>query len=186
MLSNLTGERDWGNAVRITIKVIGLQQARKAIDRAKALAEDTEPLAFAALNGTADLFEKNFRAEGALVGGWASLAERTIADRESKGFGGEHPILVRYGDLRQVTATSLKAVQHSGTVTMTDSDGKSIGVQIKGRRGTLNVTAFGDKALNQEPDDDRPARPYWWVDNRVQQAARKAVVERLSDELGKL
>ena len=168
------------------MKVIGLAQAMKAIERAKNIAEDTEPLAFAALNSAGKMFEANFMSEGGMVGGWAALEERTIAERTAQGFGGEHPILVRYGDLRQVTARSLRAVQHSGTVTMTDPNGKSIGVQIKGRKGTLNVTAFGDKAVNQEPGDNRAARPYWWVDNRIQQEARKAVVERLADELGKL
>lgn len=168
------------------MKVTGLPQARKAMDRAIAITEDTGPLAFAALNAAGGLFEANFMTEGGSVGGWADLADRTVQDRESKGFGGAHPILVRYGDLRQVTATSLKAVQHSGTVTRADADGKTIGVTIKERRGVLNVSAFGDKAVNQEPGDNRPARPYWWVDSHVQKAARKAVVERLADELGKL
>lgn len=173
--------------MEIRIKVNGMMAAMKAVQRATDVATNTQPLAFAALNGAAELFEANFDTEGGSVGGWADLAERTVSDRISKGFGGEHPILIRYGDLRQVTATSLKALQHSGTVERSDSDGKTIGVKVSGRNGVLNVTAFGDKSVNQEPGQDgRPARPYWWVDSHVTQAARKAVIEEMRKKLSRL
>lgn len=172
--------------MQIRMQVRGLEAARRLVKQATDIATDNGPLSFAALNGAAELFEKNFDTEGGSVGGWADLADRTIAERESKGFGGAHPILVRYGDLREVTATSLRALQHSGTVQRADSDGKTIGVTVTGKRGVLNVTAFGDKAVNQEPGDDRPARPYWWVDSHVENAARKAVVEHIEKKLRRL
>lgn len=169
--------------LRIDVRVKGLPQARQAMQRVKEIVEDTEPFTFAALNKAAKHFDKNFLSEGGEVGGWASLADATVRERERKGFGGEHPILVRYGDLRRVTATSLMTARGSGTFAATDADGKTIQVNLKTNRGVLNVSALGDKAINQVPDDDRPARPYWFVNRAVQESARGGVVDRLVKEI---
>lgn len=51
-------------------------------------------------------FADNFATEGGGFGGWSSwapLAASTVADRERHGYGGEHPILVRTGELMAST-----------------------------------------------------------------------------------
>jgi len=171
----------------ISVSVKGMPQALDHIRRVRKAIEDSkDDLAFAALNRAAELFEQNFMSEGGAVGGWADLADSTVREREALGFGGEHPILVRYGDLRNITTTSLKAAGRSGTFSATDNGGKTITVTLKANRGVLNVSALGEKAINQEAGDDRPARPYWFVDGNVQQAAREGVVRKLAADIGRL
>jgi hypothetical protein len=45
-------------------------------------------------------FQRNFSAEGSRRGKWRALAPSTVIDRQRRGYGGQHPILVRTGDLR--------------------------------------------------------------------------------------
>lgn len=45
--------------------------------------------------------ETQFTTEGGLSGGWTPLADSTVAGRLRAGFGGEHPILQRTGELRR-------------------------------------------------------------------------------------
>ena len=45
-------------------------------------------------------FQRNFSGEGSRRGKWRALAPSTVIDRQRKGFAGQHPILVRTGDLR--------------------------------------------------------------------------------------
>lgn len=62
-----------------------------------------------ALEQVGELLQQDWRQQFADEGGylgakvgpsWALLRPATVADRERRGFGGEHPMLVRYGDLR--------------------------------------------------------------------------------------
>lgn len=170
---------------QITMTATGFPQAyAKIMGIQDALKNKTDEVAFAATRGAASVWDDNFRSEGGSVGGWADLAERTILERIGKGFGGEHPILIRYGDLQQVTTTSLMAVRGSATFSRTDGDGKRATVQVTSRGGTVNVMADGEKALNQNPTKYAPARPYWFVNSQVQQAARDAAVQQVVDIIG--
>jgi len=60
----------------------------------------TAPLQDASKFLLADV-EQNFVSEGGLVGGWQPLAHSTALGRAREGFGAEHPILQRTGDLRR-------------------------------------------------------------------------------------
>jgi hypothetical protein len=171
--------------VRMTVS--GLPQALKAIATIEdSVGNKKDDYSYAALRGAATVFDKNFATEGGEVGGWADLAEQTVRERERKGFGGAHPILIRYGHLREVTATSLMDADGSRTFTKMDNDGNSINVSLKSRNGVLNVSAGGEKAVNQFAGDNRPARPYWFVNGHVQAEARKHVVEQLTKMIGGL
>ena len=45
-------------------------------------------------------FQRNFSGEGSRRGKWRPLALSTVIDRQRRGFAGQHPILVREGNLR--------------------------------------------------------------------------------------
>jgi len=170
---------------QIVMIATGLSQAFAKINAIQnALQNKQDEIAFAATRGAASVWDDNFRSEGGSVGGWADLAERTVLEREGMGLPGEHPILIRYGDLQQVTTTSLMAVSGSATFSRTNSDGKRATVQVTSRGGTVNVMASGEKALNQNPTKYAPARPYWFVNSQVQQAARDAAIEKVVDIVG--
>jgi len=172
----------------LTISVRGLPAARQFIQKVVDKVEEKDASAFAALNAIGGEFEKNFKSEGGEVGGWAQLAERTVSDRESKGVTGEHPILVRYGDLRRVTVESLISARRSGTFTATDPDGKTINVSLKSRDGSMNVVASGHKAINQTgfAATNLPERPFWYVNRDVGNAARSGVIDHLVKEFRSL
>lgn len=55
-----------------------------------------------------DSFRDNFTSEGGGFGGWSSwapLADSTVAERARLGYGGEHPILQRTGQLMESLTT---------------------------------------------------------------------------------
>jgi hypothetical protein len=145
-------------------------------------------ISLAAVNAAGTIFEQNFDAEGKGfgLGGWDDLADSTVRERESKGFGGAHPILIRYGDLRMFTATALRVAGGSGIFGTTDADGKTINVSLNvGQRGAI-VIASGEKALNQNPTKYAPARPYWFTTKTVMYAVRRRAVDVLATNIERL
>ena len=168
---------------KITTTVTGMQAAlahiRKVEDYINGAGKD---VATAGFNAAGTIFEKNFDAEGRGfgLGGWDDLAESTIAERERKGFSGEHPILVRYGELRAITATSLRTAGGSGTFGSTDPDGKTIRVELNIGDNGGYATASGMKAWNQVPTRNAPARPFWFTTKTVTRAIRTRAVDTLA------
>lgn len=142
----------------------------------------------AAFNAAGSIFEKNFDSEGVGfgVGGWADLADSTVKKREALGFSGSHPILVRYNDLRTITATSLRIAGGSGTFSATDPQGRRIEVSLNISEGNSWAVASGEKALNQNQTKYAPARPFWFTTKTVQFAVRRRAVETLADKIEKL
>ncbi len=171
--------------MQVVMKMTGLREALALFEGGVAdhIKSHTDDYALAGLHGAATIFDRNFRTEGGEVGGWADLAQRTVAEREERGFGGEHPILIRYGGLQDAVTTSLMAARGSGTFGGTDPDGSNVTVQLRVHGGTANVTALGEKASNQVPGPGRPARPYWFLNHNVEQSARDAVVDKLKDDM---
>lgn len=148
--------------------------------------EAGEKITKAAFNAAGDVFDRNFETEGRAggLGGWAALAERTQQEREALGFDANHPILFRYGDLRAVTAISLRDANGSDTFRSTDAQGKTINVTLTiGRRGG-KATATGDKAWNQIPAPT--ARPFWFTTQPVTRAVRKSAGALMNDEIERL
>lgn len=174
--------------VTITMKVTGMTEALMQVGKIEAYLESDrgrEDIAFAGLRGAAVLFDRNFATEGGEVGGWADLSDRTIEERMYLGFGAG-PILIRHGDLRELTATSLMTASGAGTFTKTDSQGKSIQVQLKAERGAANVVATGEKSWNQVRTATAPARPYWFINSGVEAAIRKMAVEEIVERIERL
>jgi hypothetical protein len=170
------------------MKVTGLAEALRQIEQIKDYVKSDDgrsEMAVAGLRGAASVFDRNFRSEGGLIGGWASLSEETIRERVRLGFP-EGPILVRHGDLRQLTTTSLMSVNGSGTFSKTDSQGKTITVTLVAKQGSAIVTAGGEKAYNQVRTGRVPARPYWFVNSDVMTALRASSIEQLASVIGRI
>lgn len=175
---------------RITVTTQGFKQAYAHLDKVIDYVKQDSPkdITVAAFNAAGTIFEQNFDAEGRGfgLGGWDDLADSTVAERERKGFGGEHPILVRYGDLRVITATSLRTAGGSGTFSSTDSDGKTIRVELNIGNDGGYAQASGMKAWNQVPHGTAPARPFWFTTTTVKRAIRKRAVATLADNIERL
>lgn len=162
-------------------QVHGLAEALRQVDELTSTIESDKgrsEVAVAGLRGAASLFDRNFASEGGLIGGWADLSDRTIEERLSLGFD-EGPILFRYGDLREMTATSLMTAGGSGTFTKTDGQGKTITVTLTAKRGSAIVVAGGEKAYNQVRTRSAPARPYWFVNSGVMHALKSSSIDQL-------
>lgn len=176
--------------IKMTLKVTGFDKALAHIKKVYDYMDDHagEDSTKAGFNAAGTVFEKNFIAEGTGfgLGGWADLAESTVRKREAAGFGGEHPILFRYGDLRVITATSLRVADGSGTFAATDPEGKTIMVELNMGKDGGYARATGDKAWNQVQTATAPARPFWFTTRTVEIAVRKRVVETLADNIGRL
>lgn len=172
---------------RITVTTTGVKTALRQLDAIMDYMRDEAPkdLAVAGFNAAGTIFEKNFDAEGRGfgLGGWDDLAESTVKERERKGFGGEHPILMRYQDLRVITATSLRVADGSGTFSATDPDGKTIRVELNIGNDGGYAQATGGKAWNQVPTRTAPARPFWFTTKSVTNAVRKRAIDVLADNL---
>lgn len=74
---------------------------------------DMRPAMQKAVLLVADGIETNFRSESSAGKAWAPLKPRTVEDRERKGFGGEHPILHRTGELKG-TASAHRLAERDG------------------------------------------------------------------------
>jgi hypothetical protein len=129
-----------------------------------------------AFNAAGDIFDKNFQTEGKAggLGGWAALRESTQREREALGFGGAHPIMIRYGDLRSIVASSLRDATGSATFTATDPQGGSISVSLNVGKAGGYAIASGDKAGTQG------ARPFWFTTQPVTRAVRREAEDVLS------
>jgi hypothetical protein len=175
--------------IDLEVTVSGFNEALAHIQKVKDYVDSSpKEVGIAGLNAAGSIFEQNFDAEGVGfgVGGWASLADSTVAKREALGFGGEHPILIRYGDLREITATTLRVAGGSGTFSMTDNGGAQIGVEITAGDFGATARAFGEKSLNQNPTQTAPARPYWFTSATVTRAVRKRAVDTLAAGIQRL
>jgi hypothetical protein len=173
----------------IDVSVKGLAEAIALIGKVEDMVHDKkDEIALAGLHGAAKIFDQNFASEGAMVGGWAPLAASTVRERERLGVPGPGPILVRYQDLRDYTATMLQGVGASTTFAVTDPEGGTLRVQVSTERGAVNVVAGGTKAVHQTGTSDGhvPARPYWFINQPVLREAKREAVRFLDKEIRKL
>lgn len=175
---------------RLTVTTTGMRQAYAHLNKVLDYVQDKsrEDVALAGFNAAGTIFEQNFDAEGRGfgLGGWDDLADKTVEERERKGFGGEHPILIRYGDLRLITATSLRTAGGSGTFGVTDPDGRTIRVELNIGQNGGYAQASGMKAWNQVPTRNAPARPFWFTTKTVTRAIRRRAVATLADNIERL
>lgn len=176
-------------SIKMTATFDGLTKAvvhlKKVLDYVDNSGED---IALAGFNAAGTIFEKNFDAggKGSGLGGWAALKEKTVAERERKGFGGERPILIRYHDLRTISASALRVAGGSGTFSATDPDGKTIRMTLNVGKDGGYAQITGDKAWNQVKTRNAEARPFWFTTATVIKAVRKRAIATLADNIERL
>lgn len=159
----------------MTATATGLVELQK---RMKGLHADIQkPDLSYSVRGMARVWEANFQSEGAAVGGWEDLSEFTNKKRIERGYPPEHPILEQTGALRKTVITALLASRQGRSVS---SPGINMTSVYHGLRATL--TATGEKAQNQtggkgstKRSSPIPARPFWFVDANVQNAAAEGL-----------
>lgn len=173
--------------IRVTVTTDGWEKAKTIMRRVDRMVKrDTDKYAMAGLRGAAVVFAQNFKTEGGQVGGWENLKASTRREREEMGLDGAHPILVRYDDLRIYTTTQLQGVRGAATFSKTDYEGGSITVDVAPKRGAVIVTASGSKAVHQVGRPNMAARPYWFVNSRVERAAAKEAAIEIGKDLQRL
>ncbi len=167
------------------IHVKNLEASARILNKLdRSLTRGRDDVAVKALNAAAKLWDKNFMSEGSLSGGWRQLADRTVEERERLGFGGSHPIMIRYNQLHVLTTENLKGLRNADARwAKSDPQGGEIRVSVATRNGRMEVVAGGNKAMNQERSKNRPARPYWFVDSKVKRDVRQAGVDWTMGEL---
>lgn len=86
---------------RLSFDFYGDQQLDRTLERFELGATDASPAFEKIGDSLARAERRQFKSEGNYgSAGWAPLAPRTVRERQRLGYGGEHPILVRTGDLR--------------------------------------------------------------------------------------
>ena len=178
--------------MEIRVTASGLAEAQSYYSKINSRLNDTSERSkglFKCLNSVGDIFLDNFDTEGGRVGGWAPLADYTVAEREYLGMPGTNPIMFRDGALRDVTALFLSQAKAAGSKSSNDSySGKDtsakIGISSAGR--VMTIEAHGWKVTNQNAisgPGHHPARPFWFVDNNVMYAARSGLVDWLVNDV---
>lgn len=141
-----------------------------------------------AANAAAGVWEKNFRSQGAMVGGWAKLAEATIRNRERQGMP-TGPVLIKYGALKAVVTEGFMEARGPGQWSKTDPySPHSTRGRLTISKGLARLTATGWKVANQYGHPNRsgkaiPPRPFWFVDRTVMAASKSAVEKWIADEV---
>jgi hypothetical protein len=170
------------------------QVAKEIADIERKLDKPTEGLESATHN-VAKVFKHNYDFQGADVGGWDELADYTLNIREWQGVPAG-PILFRYGALREISTEFFEKAKAGSTETAggsypfkTWSEQAVTGqLTINDKTATLKLSG-GYKLLNQwghpnwGPMSDVPARPFWFVNETVINAAREGVEEWIKDKV---
>jgi len=91
-------------AIILTFDVVGVETIERSFVTAGKVVDDLTPVWDAIATDLAADVAQNFASEGALFdfgfGGWDALADSTVRQRERLGYGGEGPIELRTGELR--------------------------------------------------------------------------------------
>lgn len=171
----------------LEVSVVGMKEADDMIKKVMDMLEDKKSeFALDALHSVAKKFDENFVSEGKMVGGWDELAESTVRDRERLGVPGTSPILVRYEDLRDFTATNLMAVGSRATMRTVDAQGGSLSVNVVSNAYGVIVSASGTKALHQVGTKNMPVRQYWFVNEKIMSAAKRGGVDSIRKHIKRI
>lgn len=140
-----------------------------------------------AVKKVGDIWAMNYKTEGSYVGGWANLAYQTIRDREARGYGGEHPIMIRRGSLYAMSALFFAQGQPGSASASTNSSGNTAttNASLSIVNGTATLSLSGPLVKHQfgDPSTNLPARPYWFTNKQVVLAARLGVLDWIKREV---
>lgn len=140
-----------------------------------------------AVNRIGAYWQKNFTSEGGMVGGWAGLSERTIANRKQQGYGAG-PTLFRYGSLYRMSSAYFANQKGSGRRSQSTPYDKRAGhttqASLKLGNGYATLNVAGPKVYNQWPSHNgRPAREFWPFTPGLRKEARQGVVDWLVEDV---
>lgn len=106
----------------------------------------------------------NFASESEAGTKWAPLAPRTVEDRIRKGYGGEHPILERTGELK------------SGMKGSSDNESAEV--------GPSEDIPYAGVQNDGSKDGKIPARPYLRISAKGEERISDAILDWLSENEG--
>lgn len=165
--------------IKITVSLKNYEAAIGYLDRVRTRLR--KPEVNKAVTRVALFWASSYRSEGAAVGGWAQLAERTVEDRLQQNYPGSHPIMRRQGVLyalstqffvnKKKSSTSKRGTRYDGRISTTAS--------LKFSPGEATLRISGPKVFNQWPGirQTRPARPFWFVTPQTRQAAKSGMID---------
>lgn len=136
------------------------------------------------VRGAARVWDRNFRGEGSMVGGWKPLSPMTQRVRAARGYNPEHPILRQSGTLHRVAIRSLMDARSGKSST---GDGASMRFQTTGK-GRALLTVSGAKVQNQFGSQALrlPRRRFWFVNGIVVDEAAKSLQKWYDREIQRL
>lgn len=172
----------------ITIKASYSGNAVEYLQQVMGRLQKTEEALVKVTNQVAKYWQRNYQEEGALIGGWAALAQATQDNRAQQGFDPSGPIMIRHGGLVAMSTTMFANAQGSTTRSERapyDPRGITATGQLSIRGNVANLSVSGPQVFNHWPGVriPRPARPIWFVDKPVAVEAGRAVGEWISDAL---
>lgn len=135
-----------------------------------------------AVRGAARVWDRNFKSEGSMVGGWHPLSEWTQRVRRARGYGAEHPILRQTGTLHRVAIRSLLDARGAKT-----STGSGVSMNFRHMpKGRAHLRIVGEKVKNHYGYRRTPGRPFWFVNDDVTSEAARSLERWYAQELGRL
>jgi hypothetical protein len=148
------------------------------------------------VRGAAGIWQHNFTTEGRRgAGHWSRLRPYTRQVREKRGYRPDHPILVQSGGLRRA-AVDYPAEFRGKTMSRTTGrtpggGGGPTTINIRTLKGRVVLNISGDKVANQHGEildytRNVPARPFWFVNSAVRQAAAGTFADQITKEFKKL
>lgn len=140
------------------IVVEGLEDTRRAATALSNVLNPASLASFLAFNVRPYLHQRaraRFTGEGDDASGpWASLRPATVAGRMAEGYGGEHPILVRTGELKHFVTETFRAWSHGNMAELSIPDNP------RGRlRHKFGSAQHGSRKGGKAWGSRNPARP---------------------------
>lgn len=157
--------------------------AQKFFDRMMSHLRKPDPTR--SVKRVAEMWAHNFQGEGSMIGGWAQLAQSTIEQRERQGFGGTHPILIRYGSLYAMSTLWFMNAKPGTATAWSQGSGRAVPTtaSLDITDGTATLGLSGPKTVHQKGNWTTPKRQYWFTDRNIVMAARLGVLEWINDEV---
>lgn len=165
----------------IKVTSSGLRPLTAKVERVRAAVN--QPNINKMVQGMAGIWQSNFDSEGGIVGGWRPLTKMTQDVRQQRGYPREHPILVQSGALRRAAADGLVNVNGPRVLTY-----KGVMMSYHPSQFGATLRISGQKVDNQfrnrNSEFSSPARPFWFTDHGVDDAAVAALHQWIVNEIG--
>lgn len=160
--------------MKVTLRYQPMPATERLFDRWRNLDRHLEePVARIGGDALRRAFAENFSSEG--HGEWANLASMTVEERRALGYAGEHPILVREGDLRESVTNPAHPLH---VQEMQNYGGGRLSLSMGSEDPRYDRLHFG------EEEDKLPARPMMVLWAQQEPAVEMALVWAVEQALG--